>query len=189
MSDAQKEGGVFTVVLNYNRYALTRDMLESLRNTRGGKSRVRLVENHSTDGSAEKLRREFPEVEILEPGENMGRAGGRNYGARAAIDRGADYIFFCDNDAHVGEDCVSRLGACLERDPSAGIVGARVMCDPDGDAIFSLGTFIDWDRCFYRAIQEEPGEVPGGGLIDSALAPGTAWMVRISLFQNVGYID
>ncbi len=93
MSDAQKEGGVFTVVLNYNRYALTRDMLESLRNTRGGKSRVRLVENHSTDGSAEKLRREFPEVEILEPGENMGRAGGRNYGARAAIE-GAPIIYF-----------------------------------------------------------------------------------------------
>ncbi len=83
-------GGVITVVLNYNQYALTRDMLESLRKTRGEGSRVLLVENHSSDGSAEKLRREFPEVEILEPGENLGCAGGRNFGARAAIDRGAD---------------------------------------------------------------------------------------------------
>lgn len=182
-------GKVVTVVLNFNQCALTRDMLESLREGRGADNHVLLIDNASSDGSAENLRREFPEVEVIEPGENLGCSGGRNHGARAAVERGADYIFFCDNDAFVAEDCISRLRAHLDANPQVGIVGARVMAHPDREAIVSLGTVVDWDRCRYRSNQEEPGEIPEDGLLDSAWVAGTAWMVRAALFGEMGYID
>lgn len=68
-------------------------------------------------------------------------------------------------------------------------MGARVMAHPDREAIVSLGTAVDWDRCRYRSNQEEPGEIPEDGLLDSAWVAGTAWMVRAALFGEMGYID
>ncbi len=180
---------VITVVLNYNQHGMTREMLADFQEKGWGGSHVLLVDNDSSDGSAEKIRREFPGVEVLETGRNLGCSGGRNFGARAALERGAEFIFCVDNDTYVAEDCIASMVAHMERDPAVGILGARVMRHPETDLIWSLGTHVDWDRCDYKSIQEEPGEIPSDGLLDAAWVPGTAWMVRASVFEDVGFID
>ena len=89
---------VITVVLNYNQYGMTREMLADFEEKGWGGSQVLVVDNDSSDGSAEKIRREFPGVEVLETGRNLGCSGGRNFGARAALERGAEFVFCVDND-------------------------------------------------------------------------------------------
>lgn len=180
---------VVIVALNYNQYALTRDMLESLRKNRFENTQVILVDNHSSDGSAAKLRQEFPEAEIHEPGKNLGCAGGRNYGAKVALEKDADYVFFVDNDMFVAEDCIPRMVKHMERNPNIGIIGPRVMCHPETEEIWALGTTIDWDTCEYVSVQAYPAEIPADGLIESAWIPGGASMIRASVFCDVGLID
>ncbi len=189
MSERESVPRVATVILNYNQYALTFDTLESLRESKWKNHVVILVDNHSSDGSVEKLRPNFPEVEIVEPSENLGCAGGRNFGAHLAIERGADYVFFLDNDMYIAEDCITRLVSYMERDSSIGVIGPKMMRHPEINHISSLGTRVDWQRCVYQSNQDEIITLPADGLIDSAWVPGGTSMVRASVFQDVGYMD
>jgi GT2 family glycosyltransferase/glycosyltransferase involved in cell wall biosynthesis len=57
-----------------------------------------VVENGSSDGSAEFLRRSFPQVRVIEPGRNLGFGGGANAGVRAARN---DVVVLLNNDMRV----------------------------------------------------------------------------------------
>ena len=74
------------VIVNYNTCALLRNCLQSLAIylSHGGEEtiRVAVVDNGSTDGSAEMVRSEFPEVVCVEAGENLGFGRANNLGVR-----------------------------------------------------------------------------------------------------------
>lgn len=65
-----------------------------------------VVDNGSSDGTAEFLRREFPGVRVIEPGRNLGFAGGANAGVRAARN---DVIVLLNNDMRVAKDFLAPL--------------------------------------------------------------------------------
>ena len=180
---------VATIVLNQSQLNLTRDVLQSIVSNSWTANQIILVDNHSTDGSAEQLAKEFPMIEIIQSSVNIGCSGGRNLGARVADAKGVDYLFFVDNDAIVSKDCISRLVATFEREPSLGVLGPRitVKCDDESQAI--VGSVIEWERCFYQTIQISTEKLPMDPLVEAAWVPGTAWMVRSALFENVGPLD
>ncbi|HEV7518300.1 MAG TPA: glycosyltransferase, partial [Thermoanaerobaculia bacterium] len=71
------------VLVNWNGAADTLDTLASLDRAQGREDlRVLVVDNGSTDGSAERLRRERPgspfRFEVIESGANLGFAGGND---------------------------------------------------------------------------------------------------------------
>jgi len=86
------------VVVTWNKQARLRDCLRSLRALPGGDFDVLVVDNASTDGTAEMVRREFPEVELLVNDENLGGAGGFNRGMQHAVDAGYGFIWLLDDD-------------------------------------------------------------------------------------------
>jgi GT2 family glycosyltransferase/glycosyltransferase involved in cell wall biosynthesis len=57
-----------------------------------------VVDNGSTDGTAEFLRSEFPRVRVIQPGRNLGFAGGANAGVREARN---DIVVLLNNDMRV----------------------------------------------------------------------------------------
>lgn len=65
-----------------------------------------VVDNGSSDGTAEFLRRVFPGVRLIEPGRNLGFAGGANAGARAARN---GVIVLLNNDMRVAKDFLAPL--------------------------------------------------------------------------------
>jgi GT2 family glycosyltransferase len=72
------------VILNYNTRALLHDCLLSLDPSRHNLSmRVIVVDNASTDGSAEMVRRDFPAVELIANRANVGYSAGNNVALRA----------------------------------------------------------------------------------------------------------
>ena len=60
-----------------------------------------VVDNGSSDGSQPMLRREFPEVKLIETGENLGFAKGNNIGIRAAK---GDFILILNSDTYILEN-------------------------------------------------------------------------------------
>ena len=92
------------VVLSYNGREDTLAALESLR----GIETV-VVDNGSTDGSADAVAERFPDVELVRAGINLGFAGGNNVGIRRALDRGADWVLLLNNDAEVEPGIVDAL--------------------------------------------------------------------------------
>jgi GT2 family glycosyltransferase len=111
-------------ILNYQRRDALRRALEAARDQRHAALEIIAVDNASTDGSAEMVRDEFPDVRLVQLPENIGAAG-RNAGVAAAK---GDVVFTLDNDVLFRTpDDVARALAIFERYPRAAVVNFMIV--------------------------------------------------------------
>lgn len=118
------------VIVSWNTRKLLRACLNSiLRGCGDGFDfEILAVDNASSDGSAEMIRRDFPEVRLFQLPENIGFARANNHAVREA--RG-QYVLLLNPDTKVGTGAIRRLVDFMEQRPKAGAVGPRVL-NPDG---------------------------------------------------------
>tara|TARA_Y100000590_G_scaffold461931_1_gene624757 strand:+ start:1134 stop:1976 length:843 start_codon:yes stop_codon:yes gene_type:complete len=95
-------------VLNWNGKDFARDCIKSLNNITYLNANIILIDNGSTDHSAEKIKDEFPNVEIISTGQNLGYAAGNNYGF-AHTKKESDFTIFINNDTVVNPDFIEPL--------------------------------------------------------------------------------
>jgi hypothetical protein len=105
---------VSIVIVNWNGRSHLGECLESVRRQSFRNYEVILVDNGSGDGSVEFVRRNYPEVVIVENEKNRGFCGGNNDGIRVA--RG-DYLFLLNNDTLLEDDCLYQLVKEMEAKP------------------------------------------------------------------------
>jgi len=181
---------VSIVVLNHNQYTLTRDCLQSLAAVSYPDSNVILVDNGSTDGSGKRLRDEFPDVKTLLLSDNLGVAGGRNVGARRALDQGADYVLFLDNDTLVSSGFLAELVAVGESDPVIGAVAPVAYVNGSSDVIFSMGG-IYYPRLAHSRLRDMGKRCASvaGHVIECDWLGGVAILNKRGLFEEVGFLD
>ena len=86
-----------------------------------------VVDNASTDGSAEMIETRFPWVKLIKSGENLGFAKGNNLAIRQCQGR---YIALVNPDVIVFPGCLDALADFLDQNPKVGNVGPRVF-NPD----------------------------------------------------------
>ncbi len=91
--------------------------------------RVIVVDSASTDGSAEMVRRDFPEVPLLVLEENRGFAAACN--AALATGEGTGVWALLNADVEVEEGAIPHLLEYLKAHPDVGVVGPQ-LCWPDG---------------------------------------------------------
>lgn len=104
------------VVVTYNRLELLGECLDRLQNQSRSPDQVLVVDNASTDGTAEMLA-ERPGLKTLRLEENLGAAGGFGRGIEWAADRGCDWVWLMDDDTFAEPDCLERLLEGLDRAP------------------------------------------------------------------------
>jgi GT2 family glycosyltransferase len=114
------------VVLSWNRRDDTMNCLDSLVRIQRSDVGIICVDNGSTDGSAQAVRERFPNVALIEAGENLGYAGGNNLGLRHALRRGARWIVLVNNDATVAEDVIEGFEYALGERSRAGLLAGKV---------------------------------------------------------------
>jgi len=85
----------------HNRREITLDCLRSLSQVdkTGFQLHVIVVDDGSTDGTAEAIRREFPDVEIVQGDGNLWYTAGMNRGIESALKQSPDYILAFNNDS------------------------------------------------------------------------------------------
>lgn len=176
VSEAGPERRVAAVILAYNRadvLALVLDRLALL-----PVDEVVVVDNGSTDGTAEVVRRRGGNVRLVSAGANLGIAG-RNLGARETR---ASHLLFLDDDSYPLPGAVEEMLALFDRVPRLGLVGGLVR-DVDGEGRVVLdtevGTFDWWLR------NGERGPAPAEGFA-SFFFPEGACLVRGDAFAEVG---
>src|SRR4051794_35052172 len=89
---------------------------------------VVVVDNGSTDGTADAVRARFPEVELVPSPENLG-AVGRNVGV-ARLD--TPYVAFCDDDTWWDPGALRTAADVLDAHPRLAVVTARIIVEPGG---------------------------------------------------------
>ena len=111
------------VIVSYNTRRLLRDCLRSLRASVGLALEVIVVDNGSSDGSADMVRDEFPEVVLLAQAQNTWYCGGNNIGISRAA---ADYVLLLNPDTVVASDALARMLRFLMNSPRFAGVTAQM---------------------------------------------------------------
>jgi GT2 family glycosyltransferase len=115
---------VSVAILNYERRDVLRRALAAARRQRYPHLEILAVDNASTDGSAEMVREEFPDVRLVALPRNIAAAA-RNAGVAAA--RG-DIVFTLDNDVlFTSPDDVERGVRVFERYPRTAVVSFAIV--------------------------------------------------------------
>jgi rhamnopyranosyl-N-acetylglucosaminyl-diphospho-decaprenol beta-1,3/1,4-galactofuranosyltransferase len=120
---------VVAALVTHSRRDVLRETLTAVLGQKRAPDGVLVVDNASTDGTAEMLAREFPAVLAIRLPENVGGAGGYHEAIRASCEEGADWIWLLDDDTVARPDALAQLLAALEqldgRDPPA-LLASRV---------------------------------------------------------------
>jgi GT2 family glycosyltransferase len=190
---------ISVIVVSYNTRAMTLDCLRSLAAETKTPHEVIVVDNASTDGSAEAIAAEFPGIRLMAETANHGFAGANNLAAGEA--RG-DYLLLLNPDTVVLDGAVDRLIAFAQARPEAGIWGGRTLY---GDG--RLNPASCWRRMtpwnlFCRA-SGLTGLFPGSGLFNPEayggwprdteravdIVTGCFLLIRRDLWQQLGGFD
>jgi GT2 family glycosyltransferase len=128
------------VIPVYNRRDTTLQGLRSLSriDRTGLDAHVIIVDDGSTDGTSEAVRRDFPEVQIVAGDGTLHYAAGTNRGISAALERNPDYIVTANDDAVFHERFLQHLIETAEKNPRS-IVGALLLLWNEPHKVFQVG--------------------------------------------------
>ena len=180
----------YIVVLTWNGWNDTEECLRSLVPVAANGIRVLLVDNGSADGTPEKVRRAFPEVEVIENGNNLGFPGGNNVGIREALSKGANFVILLNNDTVVDKDFARELLSVAEQDKKVGMATSKIYFYDRPETIwFAGGDFSTWTG---RSRHEGYGEADRGQYdndVEIGRPCGCSLLVSRAFLEDVGLLD
>jgi len=175
---------VAIVVLNWNGSNDTQMCLSSLRQLNYDNYEVIVVDNGSSDDSVDRIGSDFPEVTLMETGENQGFAGGCNRGISHALSNSADFVWLLNNDTIVDPDALRRLVDKAQQDRRIAAVGSAIysMEDPHRLEAWGGGRVNFWlghSRHFLAPVPDEA--------ID--FITGASMLISREALERVGLLD
>lgn len=201
---------VAVIVLNWNRGRDTIECLESLLNLNYKNFSIFLVDNNSTDGSVEKIKKwcdrnegisytdkdnkihtkfEFSKknIVIIKNKENCGYAGGNNTGIKWAMTYG-DYSYFwiLNNDTVVNEFSLAEMIKIGEKEKRAGILGSRIMLYGDKKnypCMSGLGLKVVWPKFFFRDNKQK------NNIFEVKWVSGASFLIKKKVIDDIGLLD
>lgn len=131
------------VVVGWNNAALLPECFESIFRQTYKSVCIYYVDNDSKDESTELVKKDFPNVTLLEPGTNTGFAKGNNIGIKKALeDPEVGYIALLNTDATLDEDWVKRMVTFAEQKPKAALMQGTTLDYYNHNIIDSTHIFI-----------------------------------------------
>jgi len=179
---------VAIIIVIWNGRDDTLECLASFRSDGYPNREIIVVDYGSTDDSVAVIRAQFPDVVILQTGQNLGFTGGNNVGIRHAVATGADYIYLLNNDTLVESDALASLVEAAEADPGAGLLAPVIHDFDPPQAIWFAGSSLNlrkgaaWHDNTRQPLREEPPyEVPW--------VTGCAMLVRAAILRDLEGFD
>ncbi len=116
---------VSIIIVNWNTRELLRNCLNSIiRSTHKIKYEIIVIDNNSSDKSAEMVKKEFPKVKLIANSDNRGFAAANNQGMKIAAGR---HILLLNSDTVVCEDAIQKTIAFSDANPDFAVVGCQVL--------------------------------------------------------------
>jgi len=190
---------ISVIIVSWNAREFLSDCLNSIRKSGGESVReVIVVDNGSSDASAEMVSEQFPEVTLERSKENLGFARGNNLGIQRAT---GEYLALINSDVVLHPGSLDQLASCLSRRHEVGLVAPRVL-GADGRlqptcrrlpsvwnitceilALDRLPFPAFSGRCMRSIEHEQAGEQ------EVEVLSGCFWMARRSAVEKIGGLD
>ncbi len=183
------EPRVAIVILQWHRADETAACLRSVAGLDYHEFAVLVVDNHSADGSVERLRAEFPDIAVRENAVNLGFAGGCNVGIETVLaGNRIDYVLLLNNDTRVAADMLTHMVAAAESTRDAVAVGAMNIV---GDRHTSSGGRLDWWTGRYVDAVDERGlaAVSARPVLDVDVVSGSSMLIRAEALRGEALLD
>lgn len=183
------------VIVSYNTRELLRLCLTSA--LRAGPAEVTVVDNASSDDSAQMVRAGFPQVRLIASTQNLGFVRANNLALRKSQ---GDHLLLLNPDAELQEGALSTLQAFLDDHPRAGAVGPRLIYG-DGalqHAAFRFPTllqtyfdFFSWPARFLQSTLNGryPRAAYSGQAFPVDFVLGACLMIRRTAMEQIGLLD
>jgi GT2 family glycosyltransferase len=147
---------------------------------------VILVDNGSTDGSADLVRARFPQVHLVENSDNRGFAVANNQAIRAST---SEFVATLNNDTEVDPGWLGALVRAMETDPGIGMCASKMLLADRREVIDSAGIAVDkagivWNR--------EAGNIDHPGTVVPIPVFGPcagAALYRRAMLDDIGLFD
>lgn len=187
------------VICNYNKAEMVCQCIQSVLESKYTDYRLYVVDNASTDGSAERILEQFAnQVELIVNPENLGGSGGFNAGMRrallwkqnregAGISEGHEYLWCLDNDVLVDENALGALVEFLDGHPKCGMAGSRVDHMEAPDYVQQYGITVDFENfCVEAKYRNHPEDGTLPEVVYSDAVAACSVLVRRSLIDRIG---
>jgi GT2 family glycosyltransferase len=190
-SSAAETPLICIVVLNWNGCEDTLECLRSLEGLNYARYKVLVVDNGSSDQSVASIRATFPNVDLLQTGQNLGFSGGNNAGIKQALEFGADFVLLLNNDTVVDPNLLNAFAAAAKQYPDAGALSGKIYYYDDPSRIWYAGA--KWDEAALRFLQLGEGQADDGSIFAHAsetdYACGCAFFVSARRLREIGLLD
>ena len=180
------------VIVSYNVCYYLEQCIHSVqRATKGLDAEIYVVDNHSSDGTVDYLKRRFADtITLIECNHNQGFAKANNIAIRQSQ---GEYVLLLNPDTFVGEDSIRQVLAFMDAHPKAGGAGV-MMHNADGTVAresrrglptpyVSLLKMLGFSKRYYMSHLSwtEPGRID--------VVSGAFMMLRRSALEKVGLLD
>jgi GT2 family glycosyltransferase len=207
------QGLISIVIVNYNTKRLLQDCLVSLMENDETPREIIVVDNASTDGSAEMVGAHFPNVVLIRNKENVGFSKANNQAMGIA---NGEFLLLLNSDTVVRPGAVPAMVEFLRSHAEAGAVTCKLL-NPDGSIQASVSNRPGPTLLLFRLLGVSrllPGDRPRrwlarsvgfllGKTVRAYLDPyvtqnlpievenisGACLMLRREVFDNVGHLD
>ena len=173
----------------HNRKAITLQCLRSLSklDTTGLEIHIVIVDDGSTDGTGDAIRKEFPNAEVINGSGDLWFTEGTNVGVVAALKRKPDYVLMINDDAVFDSHFLEFMVETAERHPRSVVGGLRLWDTPH--KVFQISPVWDtwaggwhhWNQQTVWTVPDNPWEVD--------LIVGNCVLVPVAAFNEAGLMD
>lgn len=175
------------VLVNYNGEKFQNDCIRTIKSQTYKNFEIIVVDNNSQDNSVQLLEDVYPDVTLIEVGENVGVARGNNIGIKHALKSGCDYILLLNNDTEVDKDMLKHM---VESASENTITVPKMYYFEPKNVIWCAGGEINWRRAtttHYGMGEIDNGQYNEGKFIE--YAPTCSMLIHKNVFKKVGLMD
>jgi GT2 family glycosyltransferase len=187
---------VAVVLVSFNTAAITRRCLQTLAASDDGlRKQIIVVDNASTDDSAEMLLREFPDIRLIVNSSNVGFGRANNQALEFVTEK---YVLLLNTDAFVSADTLRTTVAFMEETPECGVLGVKLLGE-DGSLQPSARYFpTPWnmflrdyglERLFPGTQRIDDMDWPHDSVRECDWVPGCYFLIRKTLIDQICLFD
>ena len=133
-----------------------------------------VVDNHSSDGSADFVAEHYPQAQLIRSQENLLFSQPNNMGFRWAVDHGYDYVYLLNQDAWLEEGTLEKLVSRADACPQYAVLSPMQMTDG----------YRNNDREFDKVYAK--GRLGPDGLVCVPRVMAAHWLVPVAAVRKVG---
>jgi GT2 family glycosyltransferase len=183
---------IYVVIPVFNRKALTRTCLLSLQEQDNKDFEVVVVDDASTDGTSEMIRKEFPEIVLLNGDGDLWWVGSINLGIKHVLDicQPEDYILTLNDDLVVRQNYISTLFKATEAKPGA-IIGSVETTSDESNIIKNGGYYVNWVTAKNKVLNQGKNleDFPPDFMLPIPKLTGRGTLFPTKVFRDVGLYD